>query len=317
MQAGASSSGGAAGAFTGTGGHRADAAGNPGGVTFTGGNDGGFAGTTAADFLGSGGQASGAASVPGNAILRGGPFSGTGTGGDAIARAGISTTAAGTSGIFYVETAATGVGDTLLKRLAVIAAGHTQLASGLVYGWTSSATDPRGAADTGISRSSAGILAFGTGAAGSTAGGYSATTGVLATSLSCPLLTTASNADLQLGPNGTGKVVPTSNGAVSLGKASTGWSGLYLDFTNDTTAGTSGTINKASGKIRLSAGNATYTLTNSKITAASHVFAQLETSDVTATGIRRVTPGSGTVDIVTTAAATANVDISFLVVNAD
>lgn len=48
--------------------------------------------------------------------------------------------------------------------------------SGVVLGWTASATDPTAAADTGISRLAAGSFAFGTGAASSVAGTINYTT---------------------------------------------------------------------------------------------------------------------------------------------
>lgn len=65
--------------------------------------------------------------------------------------------------------------DTLIRANA---STGQQLASGLVYAWSSSATGVT-PLDTGLSRDSAGVIAVGTGAAGSKAGRLAYTTGIL------------------------------------------------------------------------------------------------------------------------------------------
>lgn len=83
-----------------------------------------------------------------------------------------------------------------------------------------------------------------------------------------------------------------------------------------TTPGTTGnqTINKSSGRVNIAAAGTTITVTNSLVTANSHVFAVLASNDTTAR-IANVVPGAGSFVVNLTAAATAETKVSFFVVN--
>lgn len=89
-----------------------------------------------------------------------------------------------------------------------------------------------------------------------------------------------------------------------------------LDFpTTITTPGTTGnqTINKVSGRVNIAASGTTVTVTNSKVTANSNVYAVIVTNDATAQ-ILNVVPAAGSFTINITA-CTAEVAIAFQVFN--
>jgi hypothetical protein len=111
-----------------------------------------------------------------------------------------------------------------------------------------------------------------------------------------------------------GSLIPGSN-VQTLGVAATGWGALYVDYTNTATVGAV-TINKPSGRVNIAASGTSVVVTNSLVTAASHVLVAISTNDATAT-IKNVVPTAGSFTITLTAAATAQVSIDFLVVNAD
>lgn len=116
---------------------------------------------------------------------------------------------------------------------------------------------------------------------------------------------------------GVGSMKPGTTGAFSLGAAALGWSALYLDYTNTATVGNV-TINKPSGRVNLGAGGTTLTLTNSLITAASHIFLNADGApgNIVAVQFYAVAAaGSATINAVP--AITNQTAIDFFIVNAD
>lgn len=111
-----------------------------------------------------------------------------------------------------------------------------------------------------------------------------------------------------------GNLRSNSNGTSTLGVASVGWKGLYLDYTNTATVGAV-TINKPSGRVNVAASATSITVTNSLVTAASHVFAVCSTADATAR-VTSIVPSAGSFTILLVA-ATAQASIDFLLINAD
>lgn len=101
----------------------------------------------------------------------------------------------------------------------------------------------------------------------------------------------------------------------TLGSASQLWAKLYVDYTNTATVGAV-TINKAAGRVRIAAAGSSVVVTNSVVTAASHVFAMTSTNDATCS-IKNVVPAAGSFTLTTTAACTAETTFDFFVVNAD
>ncbi len=113
----------------------------------------------------------------------------------------------------------------------------------------------------------------------------------------------------------TGQVNPSSNGGKALGAAGLGFSGLYMDYTNTATVGAV-TINKSSGRAIVAAGQTSVVVTNSKATAAAHIFAVVAAADTTAL-LKNVVPAAGSFTINLNAAATADTPVSFFIVGAD
>ncbi len=110
----------------------------------------------------------------------------------------------------------------------------------------------------------------------------------------------------------TGNFRSVTDNTSSLGGPGIGWAGLYL---SSTIAGTTGaqTINKSAGKVLIAAAGTTLVITNSLVTAASIVQAQLETVDATAKYVV-ATPGAGIITLTLNAAATGQVTVNFLVI---
>jgi hypothetical protein len=90
---------------------------------------------------------------------------------------------------------------------------------------------------------------------------------------------------------------------------------INIDDTDS--SGTPGnvTINKPAGKFAVAIGAASVTVTNSLVTAASHVFCQLQFADATHTEIRTVVPGVGSFVYTGNANATAATKVAFIVIN--
>ena len=111
-----------------------------------------------------------------------------------------------------------------------------------------------------------------------------------------------------------GGLLPVLAGANALGAGANGFKELFLDYTNTATVGAV-VINKASGRVNAAAAAVSVVVTNSLVTAASHVFCQLSTADATAQVLSVVSvAGSFTINLV---APTAQVSIDFFVVGAD
>lgn len=108
-----------------------------------------------------------------------------------------------------------------------------------------------------------------------------------------------------------------ANGAYDIGGAAAAFRRLYLDYTNTATVGDV-TINKASGRVNLGAGGTTLILTNSLITAASHIFLNSDGApgNVVAVQFYAVAAG-GSCTINAVPAVTNQTAIDFVVVNAD
>lgn len=107
-------------------------------------------------------------------------------------------------------------------------------------------------------------------------------------------------------------LLPSITDTVDIGSSTLAWATLYLASGTNTTAGAAATINKSTGRFRVSAGTATFTLTNSRIAAGDTVIAQPCQSDATGR-VTAVVPGSGSCTVSLTA-PTANMDVQFLVV---
>ena len=107
---------------------------------------------------------------------------------------------------------------------------------------------------------------------------------------------------------------PQTNGAADIGTASLGLRKLYVDYTNTGAVGAV-TINKASGRVNIAASGTSVVVTNSLVTAASHVMAWMSSADGTA-GVTSVVPGAGSFTI-TCAAVTGQTSFDFFVVSAD
>lgn len=84
---------------------------------------------------------------------------------------------------------------------------------------------------------------------------------------------------------------------------------VWGSYSNYTTAATARTMNTYAGKVNLSAGQTTYTVTDSLVAATSAILATVNTADATATFVRAI-PGSGSFTLVTTA-TTGNTSISW------
>lgn len=86
--------------------------------------------------------------------------------------------------------------------------------------------------------------------------------------------------------------------------------------TTVTTGGTTGaqTINKMSGTVNFAAAASSLTVTCSKVSSTSLVFAVVRTNDTTA-AIKNVVPSNGSFIITLTAAATAETSVGFFIVN--
>lgn len=113
---------------------------------------------------------------------------------------------------------------------------------------------------------------------------------------------------------GQGYFGPGSNGGITLGSGDTGFGALFLDYTNTATIGAV-TINKASGRVRIAAAGTSVVVTNSLVTAATHVFAVASTADATAR-VTSVVPAAGSFTI-NTVAVTAETTFDFLVISSD
>ena len=112
----------------------------------------------------------------------------------------------------------------------------------------------------------------------------------------------------------TNAVAPIVNASGALGAPNIGWTKLYIDFTNTGTVGAV-TINKAAGRVNIAAAGTSVVVTNSFVTAASHVLAIMSSADATGRVIS-VVPAAGSFTL-NTVATTAQSSFDFFVINAD
>lgn len=91
--------------------------------------------------------------------------------------------------------------------------------------------------------------------------------------------------------------------------------GSRLTYTDASGTPGAATINKPMGKVAIAAGAASVVVTNSLVTADSHVEAVLQFGDATLTQILRVVPGAGSFTVTGNANATAATKVSFKVTN--
>mgnify|MGYP001588215698 CR=1 FL=1 len=110
------------------------------------------------------------------------------------------------------------------------------------------------------------------------------------------------------------KLQAPTDDLTTLGAAAVGFKALYLAYTNTATVGAV-TINKASGRVNIAASGTSVVVTNSLVTAASHVFVVASTNDATAR-VTNVVPAAGSFTI-NTVAVTAETSFNFVVINAD
>lgn len=113
------------------------------------------------------------------------------------------------------------------------------------------------------------------------------------------------------------QLYPSGAGGANLGAGALGFGGLFLDYTNTATVGAV-TINKPSGRVIMGAGASTFTLTNSKITAASHVLVSCDSDPGNAVAVQVwAVEAAGSCTINARPAVTNQTTINFVVVNAD
>jgi len=113
-----------------------------------------------------------------------------------------------------------------------------------------------------------------------------------------------------------GTIQPLSQGLVALGAANLGWSKINFNYTISNGAGNQ-TINTPVGSFKIAAGTSSATITNVSVSPNSIVFAQLQSNDATATGVKSVIPAAGSFTITLNANATAQVTVAFFILNTD
>jgi hypothetical protein len=114
-----------------------------------------------------------------------------------------------------------------------------------------------------------------------------------------------------------GTLVPTTNGTVDIGASNVGLKRIYADYTNTATVGAV-TINKMSGRCIMQNGASSVVVTNSLVTAASHVNLTQRTFDGGAPNEFKVVEAAGSFAITALNVLTANdVVFNFFVLNAD
>lgn len=113
--------------------------------------------------------------------------------------------------------------------------------------------------------------------------------------------------------NGTGTLRVFNLGASSGGNVGQ----LWVDYTNTATVGNV-TINKAAGRVNMAALGATFTVTNSLVTAASHIFLNADGAPGNAVAVQLyAVPAAGSFTVNAVPAVTNQTAIDFFVVNAD
>jgi hypothetical protein len=127
-------------------------------------------------------------------------------------------------------------------------------------------------------------------------------------------LDTLGDADHQvfLGNSFTTAWVAGAADTTSLGRTDREFKNLYLANGTDTSAGTAATINKATGRFRISASSTAFTLTNNQIAAGDTVICQPCVNDTTGV-VKNTVPAAGSA-VINFVAPTANMDVMFLVI---
>jgi hypothetical protein len=125
----------------------------------------------------------------------------------------------------------------------------------------------------------------------------------------------STNVEVRMAAKGTGDWGVFNAGLTSqyFGVGSTG--GLKVLTTDGSGTPGAATINRASGKVAIATGQATVTVTNSLVSAASTVLAQIQTADATLLYIKSVVPGAGSFVITGNANATAATTVAWVVIN--
>lgn len=105
-----------------------------------------------------------------------------------------------------------------------------------------------------------------------------------------------------------------SSTSASLGAPAYGYSNLYLGYINNAVAGATVICNAVSGRVQMSAGRNSLTITNSFVTPSSIVIPIIETVDSSGAIIRSCVPTNGSFTITTSANSAGIIQISFLVI---
>lgn len=127
------------------------------------------------------------------------------------------------------------------------------------------------------------------------------------------------NIGIALQAKGTGgATLASGNGnvalAVSNGRVEITGSPLFLESSSVLTPGP--TINAPTGVVRVPSGSTNVTVTNSFVSATSHVFAQIRSATTNSVSVRSAVPGSGSFVLTLTGdPGASNADVSFFVVN--
>ncbi len=127
------------------------------------------------------------------------------------------------------------------------------------------------------------------------------------------------NIGIALQAKGTGEAtIASGNGSVALavsnGRVEITGSPLFLESSSVLTPAP--TINAPTGVVRVPSGSTSVTVTNSFVSATSHVFAQIRNATTNNVSVRAAIAGSGSVVIhLTGDPGVSNADVSFFVVN--
>lgn len=105
-----------------------------------------------------------------------------------------------------------------------------------------------------------------------------------------------------------------ANTLATIGLAAQPINKIFMSYTNTATVGAV-TISKSSGRVNIAAAGTSVVVTNTLVTAASHVVAWVSSNDATAQ-VRNVVCAAGSFTI-NTAAVTAQTSFDFMVIGAD
>lgn len=202
-------------------------------------------------------------------------------------------------------------GSAAFRGDITIQAGSSSTQSGLV---TINCGNPTGTNQSGFGMTiqstgctgsgQGGVISFGLAKPG--AGGVTVHNATPAFNMNTPALST-----------GIFSFSPANASSARLGDASLGFSGLYLDFTNTGTVGNV-TISKPSGRVNLGAGGSTLTVTNTLVTANSHIFLNAASAPGNAVAVQLfAVPSAGSFTVNAVPAITNQTAIDFVLFGAD